>query len=152
MRADTFYGSVKLLCTGICGLAVYGLVAAQSLQGHVPVGDVLVVYSAVTSLILSLSNMAEIFTDLRNNNTHLTHYFAYMDLPEEGRIFPALPGTDQYSRAGQRERGINGRMAQRKAEQMKTYGRQTKTTTLTGSRGGLYTRLRRRFGRYALTT
>lgn len=84
MRADSFYGSVKLLCTGICGLAVYGLVAMQSLQGRVPVGDVLVLYSAVTSLILALSNMAETFTDLRNNNTHLTHYFAYMDLPDEG--------------------------------------------------------------------
>ena len=93
MRADTFYGSVKLLCTGICGLAVYGLVAAQSLQGHVPVGDVLVVYSAVTSLILSLSNMAEIFTDLRNNNTHLTHYFAYMDLPEEGEDISCSSGN-----------------------------------------------------------
>lgn len=85
MRADSIYGSVKLLCTGLCGLVVYGLVAVQSLQGCVPVGDVLVVYSAVTSLILSLSNMAEIFTDLRNNNTHLTNYFAYMDLPEEGK-------------------------------------------------------------------
>lgn len=85
MRADSFYGSVKLLCTGVCGLAVYGLVAVQSLQGHVPVGDVLVLYSAVTSLILALSNMAETFTDLRNNNTHLTHYFAYMDLSEEGK-------------------------------------------------------------------
>lgn len=83
LRADSFYGSIKLLCTGICGLAVYGLVAAQSLQGRVPVGDILVLYSAVTSLILSLSDIAETFTDLRNNNTHLTHYFAYMDLERE---------------------------------------------------------------------
>ena len=83
MRADSFYSGIKLLCMGICGLAVYGLVAMQSLQGRVPVGDILVLYSAVTSLILSLSNMAETFTDLRNNNTHLTHYFAYMDLTKE---------------------------------------------------------------------
>ena len=93
MRADSFYGSVKLLCTGVCGLAVYGLVAVQSLQGRVPVGDVLVLYSAVTSLILALSNMAETFTDLRNNNTHLTHYFAYMDLPEEGKESFSLSKT-----------------------------------------------------------
>ncbi len=83
MRADSLYGGIKLLCTGVCGLAVYGLVAAQALQGRVPVGDVLVLYTAVTSLILSLSNAAETFTDLRNNNVHLEHYFAYMDLPEE---------------------------------------------------------------------
>lgn len=84
MRADSLYGSIKLLGTGICGLAVYGVVAAQSLQGRVPIGNILVLYSAVTSLILALSNMAEIFTDLRNNNYHLIHYFAYMDLPEDG--------------------------------------------------------------------
>ncbi len=96
MRADSFYGSVKLLCTGVCGLAVYGLVAVQSLQGRVPVGDVLVLYSAVTSLILALSNMAETFTDLRNNNTHLTHYFAYMDLSEEGKESFSSSKTGKY--------------------------------------------------------
>ncbi|MBO5283937.1 MAG: ABC transporter ATP-binding protein [Lachnospiraceae bacterium] len=83
MRADSLYGSVKLLCTGLCGLAVYGLTAAQTLQGRVPIGEILVLYSAVTSLIFSLSNIAETFTDLRNNNIHLIHYFAYMDLPAE---------------------------------------------------------------------
>lgn len=95
MRADSFYGGVKLLCTGICGLAVYGMVAAQSLQGHIPVGDILVLYSAVTSLILSLSNTAETFTDLRNNNTHLEHYFAYMDLEEEGSADGACEGGER---------------------------------------------------------
>lgn len=83
MRVDSLYGGIKLLCAGICGLAVYGLVAAQALQGRVPVGDVLALYTAVTSLIVSLSDAAETFTDLRNNNVHLEHYFAYMDLPEE---------------------------------------------------------------------
>lgn len=83
LRADSLCGSVKLLCVGVCGLAVYALTAAQALGGHIPVGDILVLYSAVTSLILSASNTAETFTDLRNNNTHLVNYFAYMDLPEE---------------------------------------------------------------------
>lgn len=83
MRADSLYGSIKLLCTGICGLAVYGIMAAQSLQGRVPIGNILVLHTAVTSLTLALSDMAEIFTDLRNNNYHLTHYFAYMDLPKD---------------------------------------------------------------------
>lgn len=83
MRADSLYGSIKLLGSGICGLAVYGIVASQSLQGRVPIGNILVLYSAVTSLILALSNVAEIFTDLRNNNFHLTNYFAYMDLPRD---------------------------------------------------------------------
>jgi len=101
MRADSFYGSVKLLCTGICGLAVYGLVAAQSLQGRVPVGDVLVLYSTVTSLILALGNMAETFTDLRNNNTHLTRYFAYMDLPDETAVNPQDSGAREPSHAEQ---------------------------------------------------
>lgn len=83
LRADSLCGSVKLLCVGVCGLAVYALTAAQALGGHIPVGDILVLYSAITSLILSASNTAETFTDLRNNNTHLVNYFAYMDLPEE---------------------------------------------------------------------
>lgn len=85
LRVDSLCGSVKLLCVGVCGLAVYALTAAQALGGHIPVGDILVLYSAITSLILSASNIAEIFTDLRNNNTHLINYFAYMDLPEEGK-------------------------------------------------------------------
>ena len=83
MRADSLYGSIKLACTGICGLAVYVAVAAQSLQGRVPIGSILVLYSAVTSLIFALSSIAETFTDLRNNNYHLLHYFDYMDLPED---------------------------------------------------------------------
>lgn len=83
LRADSICGSVKLLCVGICGVAVYVLTAAQALEGHIPVGDILVLYSAITTLILSVSNIAETFTDLRNNNTHLINYFAYMDLPEE---------------------------------------------------------------------
>lgn len=85
LRADSLCGSVKLLCVGVCGLAVYALTATQALGGHIPVGDILVLYSAITSLILSASNTAETFTDLRNNNTHLVNYFAYMDLPEEGK-------------------------------------------------------------------
>lgn len=83
MRADSLYGSVKLLCTGLCGLAVYGLVAGQALQGKVPIGEILVLYAAVTSMIQAVGNIAETLTDLRNNNIHLLHYFDYMDLPEE---------------------------------------------------------------------
>lgn len=104
MKADNLYSGIKLLCMGVCGLAVYGLVAVQSMQGRVPVGDILVLYSAVTSLILSLSNMAEIFTDLRNNNTHLIHYFAYMDLPEEEGMNATEHGTgksEEYMEVGQ---------------------------------------------------
>lgn len=101
MRADCLYGSIKLLCMGMCGLAVYGLVAAQALQGRVPVGDVLVLYTAVTSLILSLSNVTETFTDLRNNNVHLEHYFTYMDLPEESAGDPPSDrNRSEHSRQG----------------------------------------------------
>lgn len=95
MRADSLYGSAKLLCTGLCGLAVYGLTAAQALEGKVPIGEILVLYSAVTSLILSLSRIAEMFTDLRNNNIHLLHYFSYMDLPAQPERQMAEGRTEQ---------------------------------------------------------
>lgn len=103
LRADSLCGSVKLLCVGVCGLTVYALTAAQALGGHIPVGDILVLYSAITSLILSASNIAEIFTDLRNNNTHLINYFAYMDLPEEGK---ESAGQARGEHNGQPEQGL----------------------------------------------
>ena len=41
------------------------------------------IYSAVTMLITALSELAQIITDLRNNNVHLLNYFQYMDIEEE---------------------------------------------------------------------
>lgn len=116
MRADSFYIGIKLLCMGICGLTVYGMVAAQSLQGRVPVGDILALYFAVTSLILSLSNMAETFTDLRNNNTHLINYFAYMDLAEEGSELKDKRAGDKGPGSGALETQMTGKS--RAAEEM----------------------------------
>lgn len=105
LRADSLCGSVKLLCVGVCGLAVYALTAAQALGGHIPVGDILVLYSAITSLILSASNTAETFTDLRNNNTHLVGYFAYMDLPEEGEESFSSSKTEKNGQSAGQARG-----------------------------------------------
>lgn len=107
LRADSICGSVKLLCVGFCGLAVYVLAASQALQGYVPVGDILALQAAITALIHSACDMAETFTDLRNNNTHLVNYFAYMDLPgEEGNSADAARGGEQVSLPAEKFREI----------------------------------------------
>jgi len=83
MKAVNRYDGVKLICAAICGGCVYWLIGRNALQGTIGIGQVLMQYAAVTGLILALSELAQIWTDLRNNNEHLINFFAYMDLPEE---------------------------------------------------------------------
>lgn len=83
MRAAALGDGGKLSCMALCGAAVYLLVGRQALLGTIAIGSIVMVYGAVTMLILALGELAQIVTDLRNNNEHLLRYFAYVDLPEE---------------------------------------------------------------------
>lgn len=94
MRADGLYNGVKLTCTTLCGAVVYLLVGVAALQGKVGIGNVVVLHGAVTGLILALSELAMIWTDLRNNNEHLIRFFQYMDLPEETKAQDVAPATE----------------------------------------------------------
>ena len=80
--AASQYDGVKLGCSIVCGCAVYLAVGRGAMEGAVGCGSVILLYSAVTRLIEAAARMAEILTDLRNNNEHLLRYFRYMDLPE----------------------------------------------------------------------
>lgn len=82
MRAVNRYDGTKLLCTCVCGAAVYALVGAKALQGAISAGSIVAAYAAVTMLISALSELSQIITDLRNNNEHLLNFFRYMELPE----------------------------------------------------------------------
>lgn len=83
MRAVRVYDGIRLACISICGILVYIVIGKQAILGAIGAGSVVVMYAAVTKLICSLSDVAEIITDLRNNNIHLLHLFEYMDLPED---------------------------------------------------------------------
>ena len=83
MAAVSRLDAARLLCSGICGGAVYGTVGFLAIRQVIGIGDVLMISAAVTMLITACSGLAEIVTDLRNNNVHLQNYFAYMDLEEE---------------------------------------------------------------------
>ncbi len=80
IKAVNRYDGMKLLCTCLCGGAVYLLIAGQAATGAVSIGNIIIIYSAVTKLIDSLARIAEIVTDLQNNNIHLLNFFAYMDM------------------------------------------------------------------------
>lgn len=82
MQAVNKYDGTKLICSCLCGAAVYLVVGNKALAGDIGAGSIIVTYSAVTMLIAALGRLAEIITDLRNNNEHLINYFEYMDLPE----------------------------------------------------------------------
>ena len=83
MNAVSRYDGVKLASSCICGCIVYIIIGQKALQGIIGCGSILLLYSAITMFIEAMSKMAEITTDLRNNNEHLLRYFRYMDLPEE---------------------------------------------------------------------
>ena len=83
LNAVSRYDGVKLACSCICGCLVYIIIGQKALQGIIGYGSIILLYSAVTMFIEAMSRMAEIITDLRNNNEHLLRYFQYMDLPEE---------------------------------------------------------------------
>lgn len=82
MEAVNKYDGIKLLCTCLCGSIVYLLISQQAISGAVSAGSIVMIYAAVTMLIYSLSEIAQIITDLRNNNVHLLNFFKYMDLKD----------------------------------------------------------------------
>ncbi len=83
MKAVSRLDVSRAVCAGICGAAVYAMVGFLAIRGVIGIGNVVMVYSAVTMLITAFSELAQIFTDLRNNNVHLLNYFQYMDIEEE---------------------------------------------------------------------
>lgn len=83
IRAVNRCDGVRLLCTCFCGICVYALVGWMALSGRIRAGEVVAAYAAQNMLILAFSELAQIITDLRNNNEHLLNFFRFMDLPEE---------------------------------------------------------------------
>ncbi len=83
MRAAGKLDVSKAVCAGLCGMAVYGVVGFLAIRDVIGIGNVVMMDSAVTMLIAAFSELAMIFTDLRNNNVHLLNYFRYMDMEEE---------------------------------------------------------------------
>ena len=83
MKATSKLDVSKAVCAGICGVAVYAMVGFLAIREVIGIGNVVMIYSAVTMLITALSELAQIITDLRNNNVHLLNYFKYMDIEEE---------------------------------------------------------------------
>lgn len=81
--ASSKNNSIMLLLSAITGGVVYILVGAKAMNGIIGIGNVLLIYSAVTMLIKAMTDFAMIFTDLRNNNEHLMRYFNYVSLEEE---------------------------------------------------------------------
>lgn len=77
---------LKLVSSCVCGCFLYIVIGQKALHGAIGCGSILLMVTAVTSLITALAEIAQIVTDLRNNNEHLLRYFEYMDLPEEGMI------------------------------------------------------------------
>lgn len=83
IRAVDRYDGVRLLCTCLCGVLMYALVGWMALSNRIGAGEVVAAYAAVNMLISAFSELAQIVTDLRNNNEHLVNFFRFMDLPEE---------------------------------------------------------------------
>lgn len=81
--ASSKNNGIMLLLSALIGGAVYILVGAKAISGSIGIGNVLLIYSAVTMLIKALTDFAMSFTDLRNNNEHLIRYFNYVSLEEE---------------------------------------------------------------------
>lgn len=81
--ASSKNNGIMLLLSVLTGGAVYILVGAKAMNGSIGIGNVLLIYSAVTMLIKALTDFAMTFTDLRNNNEHLNRYFNYVSLEEE---------------------------------------------------------------------
>jgi len=84
MNAANLYDGIKFISSCICGCVIYLLAGKMAMQGAVGTGSILLMYTAVTMVIEALSQIAQIITDLRNNNEHLIKFFRYMDMPEAG--------------------------------------------------------------------
>lgn len=77
------FDGIKVVSSCICGCVVYLLIGQRVLQQSIGCGSIILMYTATTMCIEALARIAEIVTDLRNNNEHLLRYFKYMDLPTE---------------------------------------------------------------------
>ncbi len=97
MKAINKYDGIKLLCTCLCGSIVYLLIAQQATLGAISAGSIVMIYAAVTMLINSLSEIAQIMTDLRNNNVHLLNFFKYMDLEDDSELVDDQKTADEVS-------------------------------------------------------
>ena len=84
MDALNLYDGIKFTSSCICGCVIYLLSGKMAMQGAIGTGSILLMYAAATMVIEALSRIAQIITDLRNNNEHLIKFFQYMDMPEEG--------------------------------------------------------------------
>ncbi len=82
---------VLLLLSAITGGVVYILIGAKAIHGSIGIGNVLLIYVAVTMLIKALTDFAMTFTDLRNNNEHLIRYFDYVSMDEESSSEKTTP-------------------------------------------------------------
>lgn len=82
--ASTKYNSIKLVVSAITGGFVYLIIGYKAISGEIGLGNVVLVYSAVTMLIQAFADFSMIFTDLRNNNEHLERYFKYVKMDEVG--------------------------------------------------------------------
>ncbi len=82
MNALNLCDGIKLLCSCACGCVIYILLGQKAMQGAIGCGSILLMYAVVTMSIEALSRIAQMITDLRNNNEHLIRFFKYMDLPE----------------------------------------------------------------------
>lgn len=94
--ASSKNNGIMLLLSALTGGYVYILVGVKAMNGSIGIGNVLLIYSAVTMLIKALTDFAMIFTDLRNNNEHLIRYFNYISLEEE---FSTKITSDDYKYA-----------------------------------------------------
>lgn len=107
MRAVGRLDVARILCAGFCGMAVYAMVGFLAVREVIGIGNVVMVSSAVTMLIAALSELAQIVTDLRNNNVHLLNYFRYMDLEEEAQ---GQGGTAELEKGHGTERQKQGKI------------------------------------------
>lgn len=82
MDALNLYDGIKFISSCICGCVIYLLMGKMAMQGAIGTGSILLMYASVTMVIEALSQIAQIITDLRNNNEHLIKFFQYMDMPE----------------------------------------------------------------------
>lgn len=83
LNAMNVCDGIKFLCSCTCGCVIYLLIGQKAMQGAIGFGSILLLYAAVTMVIDALSAIAQILTDLRNNNEHLINYFHYVDLPKQ---------------------------------------------------------------------
>ena len=97
-NAVSRYDGIKLGTSCVCGSMVYLLVGYQAGRGWIGCGSIVMLYAAVTWMLESAARMAEIITDLRNNNEHLLRYFRFLDLPGEQEIERKMNGKEDVDR------------------------------------------------------